>query len=106
MHVFSFSPRKGTTAAKMQTRVDTKIVKERSKILHRLNAKLSSQYQRQFIGESAEILLEKDDGKIYGLSERYFKVYPEKTKKKLKQNDLLRVKLVRYGKKGLYGDVL
>ena len=50
--------------------------------------------------------IEKSDGQIYGLSERYFKVYPEKTQKKLKQNDLIMVKLVKYGKKVLYGDVL
>ena len=106
MHVFSFSQRKGTPAAKMQIRVKPKIIKERSKILHLLNAELSSKFQRQFIGETAEILLEKDDGQIYGLSERYFKVYPEKTQKKLKQNDLIKVKLARYGQKGLYGEVL
>ena len=93
-------------AIKIEPRVNAKTIKERSKIVHRLNTELSSKYQRQFIGETAEILLENDNGQIYGLSERYFKVYPEKTKKKLKQNDLIRVKLVEYGKKGMYGDVL
>ena len=106
MHVFSFSSRKGTTAARMRPRVDSKITKERSKKLHKLNIQLSKKFQRQFIGETAEILLENTNGRIYGLSERYFKVYLDKTKKKLMKNDLVRAKIVRYGKKGLYGDTL
>ena len=83
-------------------------MKQIVKIYHRLNTELSSKFHRQFIGETAEILPEKDGGQIYGpgLSERYFKVYPEKTQTKLKQNDLIRLKLVGYGKKGLYGEVL
>ncbi|MHC4726431.1 MAG: tRNA (N(6)-L-threonylcarbamoyladenosine(37)-C(2))-methylthiotransferase MtaB [Planctomycetota bacterium] len=106
MHIFSFSPRKGTVAANMQGRVNIKTIKERSKILHCLNIELSQKFQRQFIGQTAEILLENDDVQIFGRSERYFMVYLEKTKKKLKKNDLIRVKLVRYGKRGMYGNVL
>jgi len=106
MHVFSFSPRKGTAAANMQNRVNIKIIKERSKILHSLNTELSQKFQQQFIGETAEILLENDDGQIYGRSERYFMVYLEKTWKKLKKNDLIRTKLVRYGEHGMCGNEL
>ena len=106
MHVFSFSPRKGTAAANMQNRVNIKIIKERSKILHSLNTELSQKFQQQFIGETAEILLENDDGQIYSRSERYFMVYLEKTWKKLKKNDLIRTKLVRYGEHGMCGNEL
>ncbi|MBN1805237.1 MAG: tRNA (N(6)-L-threonylcarbamoyladenosine(37)-C(2))-methylthiotransferase MtaB [Sedimentisphaerales bacterium] len=106
IHIFSFSPREGTPAAKMPDRVNIKNIKERSKILHRLDTQLRSQFQRQFIGETAEILLENNDEQIYGLSERYFRVYPEKTKKKLMKNDLIKVKLVRYTNDALYGEVL
>ena len=106
MHVFSFSLRKGTAAAKMQGRVNIKTIKERSKILHRLNIELSQKFQQQFIGETAEILLEHDDGQIYGRSERYFMVYLGETQKKLKKNDLIRANLVRYGEHGIYGNLL
>jgi threonylcarbamoyladenosine tRNA methylthiotransferase MtaB len=106
IHVFSFSPRKGTAAANMQDRVNIKAIKERSKILHSLNIELSQKFQRQFIGQTAEILLENYDGQIFGRSERYFMVYLEKTQKKLKKNDLIRVKLVRYGEHEMYGNVL
>ena len=106
MHVFSFSPRQGTAAANMQDRVNNKTIKERSKILHSLNVKLSEKFQRQFIDQTAEILLENDDGRIYGRSERYFMVYLEQTLKKLKKNDLIRVKLVRYDNHEMYGTIL
>ena len=106
MHIFSFSPRKGTAAANMQNRVNIKTIKERSKILHRLNIELSQQFQQQFIGETAEILLENDDDEqIYGRSERYFIVYLEKTGEKLKKNDLIRTKIIRNGEHGMYGNV-
>jgi threonylcarbamoyladenosine tRNA methylthiotransferase MtaB len=106
MHVFSFSPRKGTAAANMQGRVNIKTIKERSKILHRLHIELSQKFQRQFIGQTAEILLENDDGQMYGRSERYFMVYLEKAQKKLKKNDLIRANLNRCGEHGMYGNVL
>jgi len=106
MHIFSFSPRKGTVAAVMQDAVDNRVIKDRSKILHNLNIELSQKFQQQFIGETAEILLENDDGEYYGRSERYFMVYLEKTGKKLKKNDLIRVKLVKYGKHGMLGQAL
>ncbi len=106
MHIFSFSPRKGTAAANMQGRVNTKTIKERSKILRRLNIELSQKFQRQFIGQTAEILLENDDGQIYGRSERYFMVYLEKIQKKLKKNDLIRAKLVRYVNHEMHGIIL
>ncbi|MBW7992403.1 MAG: hypothetical protein FVQ84_20640 [Planctomycetes bacterium] len=67
---------------------------------------MSQKFQEQFIGETAEILLENDDRQIYGRSERYFIVCLEKAGKKLKKNDLVRTKLVRYGKHGMYGNVL
>ncbi len=106
MHIFSFSPRKGTAAANMQDTVDNRVIKARSRILHNLNIELSQKFQQQFIGETAEILLENDDGQFCGRSERYFMVYLEKTGKKLKKNDLTRVKLVKYGKHGMIGRAL
>jgi threonylcarbamoyladenosine tRNA methylthiotransferase MtaB len=106
MHIFSFSPRKGTAAANMQDTVDNRVIKDRSKILHNLNIELGQKYRQQFLGETAEILLESDDGQLCGRSERYFMVYLEKTEKKLKKNDMIRVKLVKYGKHGMLGQAL
>ncbi len=103
MHVFSFSPRKGTAAAEMEGAVDNKVIKERSEILHALDIKLALKYRQQFVGKTAQVLLENDNGQLCGRSERYFMVYLKKTEKKLKKNDLVKVKLVENQKNGIIG---
>jgi len=106
MHIFSFSPRKGTAAANMQGTVNNKVVKERSRILHNLNIELGQKFRQQFVGEIAEILLENDDGQLCGRSERYFMVCLGKAKKKLKKNELVRAKLVKNSEHRICGQVL
>ncbi len=106
MHIFSFSPRKGTPAAKMQDTVDNGVIKERSRVLHNLNIELGRKYRQQFLGENAEILLENDNGQYYGRSERYFMVYLEKTHKKLKKNDLVRARLIKNSLHKTIGQIL
>ncbi len=106
MHIFSFSSRKGTAAANMQDTVDNRVIKDRSKILHNLNIELGRKYRQQFLGETAEILLENNDGQLCGRSERYFMVYLEKTEKKLKKNDLVRVMLLKNCEHKTIGQIL
>jgi threonylcarbamoyladenosine tRNA methylthiotransferase MtaB len=104
MHVFSFSPRRGTAAADMQDPIDKKVIKERSKILRDLDIELGQKYRRQFLGETAEILIENDNGQNSGRSERYFTVFLDKTEKKQKRNSVVKVKLVKNSKNGMYGE--
>ena len=106
MHVFSFSARKGTAAAAMQDVVDNRVIKERSKILHNINADLSRNFRQKFIGEMVTVLLENSNGAICGRSERYFMVYFEKTGKKPKKNELVRVKLTENSENGAIGQAI
>jgi len=116
MHVFAFSPRRGTPAANMQGIVDIVVTKRRSQILRNLDVELGLQYRRQFLGETAEILIESDGrtspirhfagtGRtVCGRSERYFKVYLKKTQQKgLKNNDVVKTSLIEDYKDGLLG---
>ena len=103
IHVFSFSPRKGTAAADMKDLVDNRVKKKRSQILRNLDIELGMKYRRQFLGETAEILVESNNGQLYGRSERYFKVLIENTKNKLKQNNLISVKLIENSEHGMIG---
>jgi len=95
MHVFPFSSRKGTPAAKMQDTVNNALIKERCQILHNLDAQLARAFRDRFVGQTQTILIENVDGKISGRTERYFMVQLEKTKKIYKKNDLLKVKLLK-----------
>jgi len=106
MHVFSFSPRKGTAAASMQGAVDNRVIKERSKLLRDLDVELGLNYRRQFVGETATILVENSDGRVCGRSERYFMVYIEKARGNFKKNELVRVKLVKNGENGVIGQAI
>jgi tRNA A37 methylthiotransferase MiaB len=113
MHVFSFSKRPGTVAAGLpvasprgeQGAVNNRVIKERSQILRDLDAELGYKFRQQFVGETAEILVENSDGQCKGRSERYFMVYLEKTKEDLQKGELVRVKLVKNSANGLIGQV-
>ncbi|OHB82037.1 MAG: tRNA (N(6)-L-threonylcarbamoyladenosine(37)-C(2))-methylthiotransferase MtaB [Planctomycetes bacterium RBG_19FT_COMBO_48_8] len=105
MHVFSFSPRKGTAAADMQESIDNKVIKERSKILRDLDIELGLKYRRQFIGETAKILIEKDNGQLCGRSERYFTVYLKNKENNQKRNSVVKVKLIENRENGMAGAI-
>ena len=106
MHVFRFSPRKGTPAVAMQDAVDNRVIKRRSNILRNLDAQLSLNYRQQFIGETATVLLERGNDQAYGRSERYFMVYLKKTSQKLQKNEPLEVQLIENRKDGVIGQVI
>jgi len=74
MHVFVFSARKGTAAAKMQPKVPSEVKKARSRILRDLDLTLQSQFRAQFLGETAQVLIESTNGHAGGRAERYFEV--------------------------------
>jgi len=107
MHVFSFSSRKGTAAAAMQDVVSNEVIKERSRVLHNIDAELGGKFRQKFIGETITVLLEgNSNGQMCGRSERYFMVYLEKTRKKLKKNELVRVKLTGNSENGAVGQAI
>jgi threonylcarbamoyladenosine tRNA methylthiotransferase MtaB len=74
MHVFVFSARKGTAAAKMQPKVPAEVKKARSRILRDLDLTLQRQFRAQFLGETAQVLIESANGHAGGRAERYFEV--------------------------------
>jgi len=73
MHVFRFSQRAGTAAAKMQPVVPSKVIKERSMILHNLDKQLQARFRSQFIGEKITVIIERQNPPS-GRSKRYFEV--------------------------------
>jgi len=112
MHIFSFSPRKGTPAANMQDTVDTKVIKQRAQILRVLNSRLESKFREQFLGETATILTENSNQPVESLKverqpggrcERYFMVYLENSDKGPDKNELIKVKLLKNAENGLFG---
>ncbi len=75
IHVFPFSPREGTVAAKMENQVDEKTKKDRVKRLMALSTKLEDAYYHKFKGQEVDILVEKhENNKSYGHTNNYLEV--------------------------------
>lgn len=72
MHIFPFSPRKGTSAAKMSDKLPSEVIKERARILNELDKELSEKFRRRFIGEQAAVIVEATHPFAKGRTERYF----------------------------------
>ena len=58
MHIFKFSPRKGTVAEKMDNQIDDSIKAERSDVLLELNDTMNKEYKDRYNGKTVDILLE------------------------------------------------
>lgn len=59
LHVFPFSPKKGTIAAKMKDRVPTKIIKERLRLLHELDFEKRASFADSQIGKVRGAIVER-----------------------------------------------
>ena len=77
IHVFSYSPRSGTAAAKMAKQVEDKVKKERSRQMLALAEESANNFRESFTGEALDVLWEKqtDDGDWTGMTGNYIRVY-------------------------------
>ena len=73
IHMFPFSPRRGTPAADMADQIPKAVKSERGREVSKLESKLKLQYFQSLVGEQLQILIEKIDseGIASGTSCRY-----------------------------------
>ena len=71
MHVFKYSPRKGTKAAEMKGQINGDIKERRSKCLLSMSDAFEYKYQKQYIGKKTKVLIEEKD------SEGFYKGHTE-----------------------------
>ena len=96
IHVFPYSPRSGTPAAKMEGQVHPNIKKQRVEILLNLSKELHHKYMEQFVGKEVEVLFEEKDKTsnwIQGKSSNYLKIYAKGDETLL--NKIVKVKIDR-----------
>jgi threonylcarbamoyladenosine tRNA methylthiotransferase MtaB len=80
LHVFPFSPRKGTPAAKMQAQCSGDLKKERSEKLIAKGLQMTKAYQQSFIGQKKAVLIEEfKDGFWIGHTTNYLKIFIKDT---------------------------
>ena len=82
MHVFKYSPRKGTKAAVMPNQISGDIKEKRSRELLELSNENELEYNQKYIGKEMEVLFEEEKEKIYkGHTQNYILVYCQTDKK-------------------------
>lgn len=75
LHVFKYSKRKYTPAAKMEDQVDGNTALRRSEILIKRGKVLKKEYMKKFINTKEDVLFESfKDGYLYGYTTNYIKV--------------------------------
>ena len=75
LHVFPYSKRDGTVAAKMKDQIDGKVKKERVKKLMDLSEVMEKEYYNKFVGKELDILVEECDNNVsIGHSSNYLMV--------------------------------
>ena len=75
MHIFKYSPKKGTVAIKMKNQVDGKVKEERSKKLIELSNRNQNEYNESYIGKTVKVLFEEyKNGNFKGHTANYIMV--------------------------------
>lgn len=77
IHVFKYSPRKGTPAAKFENQIDGNIKNQRSEKLIALGEELMEKFSSNFIGANLSVLFEEEsnkEGYIEGYTTNYIRV--------------------------------
>ncbi len=105
-HVFRFSARQGTAAARMKGQIQDPIKKVRSERLLALNEEHSRRFRRQFLGQTVEVLIEHPRHDQWeGLTDNYLRVEMHNPPNHIHQHALVQVQLtdlVDDGMRGVY----
>ncbi|HUV56543.1 MAG TPA: tRNA (N(6)-L-threonylcarbamoyladenosine(37)-C(2))-methylthiotransferase MtaB [Dehalococcoidales bacterium] len=102
IHVFPYSPRQGTQAARMPHQVANEIKKQRSQKMLVLAKESSQNFSRRFLSKTTLVLWEKQSGGIWsGHTDNYIKVYTRSDEDLT--NKLLPVKMVAVREDGVRG---
>ena len=105
-HVFAFSARAGTPAARYEGQIDSRVKKMRSERLRQTFNEMERSYTQNFIGKSVEVLWEDQNelGELKGLSGNYLKVSARDNRSLW--NELSQVRLIKKTGKTLTGEIL
>ena len=101
MHVFPYSPREGTVAARSKDQVPETVKKERVHRMQLLAERKAREFCESFLGREMRVLFETDtDGITDGLTDNYIRVY---TDSPVRTGEISEVRLERIYKDGVWG---
>lgn len=103
MHIFKYSPRKGTKAATMPNQIEGKMKEERSKKLIELSNQNQEKQNSTYIGKEVEVLFEEQEGEyIKGHTSNYKMIYV-KSSDRILENTIKKVKIIKSKGESLVG---
>jgi threonylcarbamoyladenosine tRNA methylthiotransferase MtaB len=109
-HVFTYSPRPGTGAAKMKGQIRPEVRKKRNHILHDMLEESAKDYRQKFIGKTMSVLWESTSElgewgwQMEGLTENYLRVTANALSPRW--NIVDKVKLTALSMGGLSGEII
>ena len=102
MHVFPYSARKGTPAARRADQVPPAVRKKRAARMQALAEEMAEQYHRSQLGSVADVLFETTEaGVTDGLTETYVRVY---TDAPVQRGEILPMRLTHLYRDGVWGE--
>lgn len=102
LHVFAYSRRGETPAARLPNQIGDRIKKERSQRMLRLAEESARSFYRRFLGSTLPVLFEHRSGSVWsGLTANYIKVYTRSSEDLA--NKLLPVELRELYRDGVWG---
>ncbi|MCI1958569.1 MAG: tRNA (N(6)-L-threonylcarbamoyladenosine(37)-C(2))-methylthiotransferase MtaB [Clostridia bacterium] len=105
IHVFPFSPKKGTPAARMKEQIKSSVKAERSAKMIKASEESEAEFGEKFIGETLPVLFEQRNGDYYeGHTSNYINVWV-KTENELK-NTIKNVIIESYENEKAYGKIM
>lgn len=108
-HIFTYSPRQGTPAARMKGQVEKAIRKERNAALRTVFAEMGAAYRNRFVGETLSVLWESNQSMsdagwtMQGLTGNYLRVQAVASEPRWNQVD--QVKLLKVDQDVLVGEI-
>lgn len=103
LHVFKYSPRKGTVAARMKNQIDSIVKEKRSHKLIELSNECEIEFLDRYVGKELKVLFEKQDGEyIKGHTTNYLVVKAKETKL---ENQIKDVKIISRDNLELIGEM-
>jgi threonylcarbamoyladenosine tRNA methylthiotransferase MtaB len=104
IHVFPYSPRRGTEAAQMPEQVGVEIKRQRSERMLALATESAQRFSERFLNRTMSVLWEKQTGGIWsGYTGNYIRVHTRNHRDLT--NQLLPVRIKEVRRDGVWGSV-
>jgi threonylcarbamoyladenosine tRNA methylthiotransferase MtaB len=108
IHVFPFSPRPETAAARMPKQIEDKVKRERNQRMLELSRSCWRRFCEQFLGQTMPVLWEQEtkpgSGTYSGLTGNYIRVFAHS--KRPLSNEIRPTGLVELRNQGIWGEIV